>query len=322
MCLNSIACSSLPRSRATVAPVLFTAGGHGYLDNFLPDMIGFFGTGLMGAPMARNLLRRNFEVAVWNRTPARYAELLADGATAGATPRAVAEQCDVLMSMLVEPAHLEAILNGPDGILAGLKPGSMFIDTSTGPPSFARRMAQMFAERDVAYVDAPVRGGVGAAAEGKLLIMAGGEPASFERALPVLEALARKVIHVGPPGSGRVAKTAAQLVNLATLQGIAEALALTKSSGADQNRVREVMLEGTSTSRLMATGSERMIARNWEPGLPVWVYTKDAVNLDDALNGTDLDLPVARAVFARIVALTEDGHGELDESALYSLLDP
>ena len=287
-----------------------------------PERIGFFGTGIMGAPMARNLLRSGFQLAVWNRTPAKYAELVNEGATAPGTPRAVAAISDVVISMLVEPEHLDAILHGPEGILAGVKPGSTFIDMSTGPPRVARRLTDLFAQRSVAALDAPVRGGVGSAVDGSLMVMAGGEKATFERALPVLEAIGKTVIYAGPTGSGRIAKTAHQLVAAATIQAVAEALALAKEFGADQTGVREVLLKGASATPMLKAESEKMIARDWKAGLPLWVFLKDAVNMDDTLSGTGLKLPVGQATFDRIRQLVQNGQGDLDASALYTLLDP
>jgi 3-hydroxyisobutyrate dehydrogenase-like beta-hydroxyacid dehydrogenase len=286
------------------------------------ERIGFFGTGLMGAPMAGNLLRRGYPLTVWNRTPARYAELVAAGAIAGETPRAVAAQSDVLISMLVEPAHLEAILAGPDGILAGITPGSLFLDMSTGPPRVARALAARFAERSVAFLDAPVRGGVGGAADGTLMVMAGGEEAAFARALPVLQSIGNKVIHVGPAGSGRIAKTAHQLVGIVNVEAVAEALALARAFGADERAVREVLVSGSSASPVVAKNSARIVARDWNPGLPLWVYAKDAASVDDVRDATGLTLPLAQEAFARVRALIAEGRGELDESALATLLEP
>lgn len=284
-------------------------------------MIGFFGTGFMGAPIARNLLRHDYPLTVWNRTPARYAELVAAGAIAAATPREAAAQSDVLISMLVEPAHLDGILHGPDGILAGLRPGSLFIDMSTGPPRVARQLERLFAEHSSAFLDAPVRGGVGGATDGTLLVMAGGEQATFERALPILQSIGRTVIHAGPAGAGRIAKTALSLVAAVTVQAIAEAMALAKAYGADQNSVRAALLEGTAVSPLLKTDTQKIVERNWKPGLPLWVYTKDAANLEDTVTAIDLNLPVARETFERVRTLVDSGSGDLDVSALYTLFE-
>jgi 2-hydroxy-3-oxopropionate reductase len=283
--------------------------------------IGFFGTGTMGHPMVRCLLEAGYPVSVWNRTPAKYADLVRDGASAPGTPRAVAAQSDVLIAMLMEPAHLDAILDGPDGMLAGARTNGIFIDMGTNPPHNAQRLERVFAERGVAALDAPVRGGVKGAIDGTLLIMAGGERAAYERVLPIFDALGSKSVYVGTSGCGQLAKAAHQLVVAVTLQAAAEALALAHSFGADQERVREVLLAGQAASPVLKRQGARMIKRDWLPGRPVRHFLKDRANMEDALAGTALALPLAQAAFERIGAFVAAGNGELDESAIYTLLD-
>jgi 3-hydroxyisobutyrate dehydrogenase-like beta-hydroxyacid dehydrogenase len=284
--------------------------------------VGFFGTGLMGTPMARNVLRRGFPLAVWNRTASKYAELVAEGATAPGTPRGVAAECDVLISMLVEPAHLQAILVGPDGILAGVRPGTIFIDMSTRAPREAQQLAEQLKPHSIAVIDAPVRGGVGMAADGTLLVMVGGDDAVVARAMPVLEAIGKTVIHAGPVGSGCVAKLAHQLVAVATVEATAEALALAKDFGADQAAVREVLANGATPSPLLKATSEKMVKRDFKPGQPLWVYMKDVLNMDATVDRKSNRYPVGQAALERVRTLNETGRSELDQSALYTLLDP
>jgi 2-hydroxy-3-oxopropionate reductase len=284
--------------------------------------IGFFGTGIMGTPMARSVLRNGFPLNVWNRTASKYAELVAEGARAPGSPREVAAASDVLISMLVEPAHLDAVLQGPDGVLAGIRPGSIFVDMSTRPPREARRLSEIFATHAVEVIDAPVRGGVGMAADGTLLVMVGGAKAAFERVQPVLAAIGKTVIHAGPSGSGSIAKLAHQMVAVATVEAVAEALALAKDYGADQTAIRDVLVNGATASALLKATSEKMVKRDFKPGQPLWVYYKDVVNLDDALAGTTHAYPVGQAGFERVRTLNETGRSELDQSALYTLLDP
>jgi 2-hydroxy-3-oxopropionate reductase len=276
----------------------------------------------MGTPIVRNLLRAGFRVAVWNRTPAKYAELLKEGATAPGTPQAVAAESDILISMLVEPAHLDAILLRDDGIFAGLRPGSLFLDMGTGPPRKAQRLAKLFAEHAVAFMDTPVRGGVAGAADGSLTVMAGGEKAAFARALPVLEAIGRSVTHVGPAGCGQIAKLCHQLVAIVTVEAVAEAMALAEAFDADLTGIRDVLLKGVCTSPMLETASRRIVARDWKPGRPVWLYEKDAGSLDDALGGTALKLPLAQEAFELVRALARSGGSDGDESSLYTLLEP
>lgn len=290
-------------------------------DHPLPR-IGFLGTGSIGQPIIRSLLRSGFPVAVWNRTPARYAELLTAGATAKATPRELAATSDVLIAMLMEPAHLDALLDGPDGIIAGVRPGSIFIDMGTNPPRHAQWLAKIFAKKSVAALDTPVQGGVKAASDGSLAIMVGGDKDAYEHALPVLRAIGKTIIYVGAAGSGQVAKLCHQLVCAVTLEALAESFALAKTFGADQAAVREVMLAGLAAGPMLKNNASRMITRDWKPGRPMWLYAKDREHLADTLAGTSLELPIAHAVFERIHGLLENGGGELDEMSLYTLLDP
>jgi 2-hydroxy-3-oxopropionate reductase len=283
--------------------------------------IGFYGTGVMGHAMVRRLLQGGYRVSVWNRTPDKYTDLVNEGASAPGTPAAVAEQSDILIAMLMEPAHLDAILEGPQGILAGVQAGSIFIDMGTNPPRNAQRLAERFASHSVASLDAPVRGGVRGAVDGSLLIMAGGDDETYLRALPVLQAMGTKIVHVGGSGSGQIAKACHQLVVAVTIEAVAEALALAQSFGAEQARVREVLLAGQATSPVLERQGARMLARDWTPGRPIKHYVKDRANVADALAGTGLTLPLAHAVFERIAGFVESGNGELDEAALYMLLD-
>jgi len=284
--------------------------------------IGFFGTGRMGAPMVRSLLRNGYRVAVWNRTPEKYAALLSEGASAPGTPRDVAAESDVLIAMLWESAHLDAILSGPEGILAGLRPNSIFIDMGTSPPRHAQQLAELFAKHSVGSLDAPCRGNVQAAVDATLLIPVGGGKDVFERASPVLEAIGKTIVYVGEAGSGQTALACHQIIMAVTTEAVAEALALAKVFGADQERVRDVLLAGLSNSPVLRSRSARMIARDWEAGHPVKLWLKDRANVADALQGTSLRLPIAEAVYERIHEFVQRGHGELDDSALYMLLDP
>jgi len=284
--------------------------------------IGFIGTGNIGQPIIRSLMRGGFRVAVWNRTPARYAELVAEGAMATATPRELAAGSDVLIAMLMEAAHLDALLNGPDGILAGVRPGSIFIDMGTNPPRHAQRLAKIFAEKSVAALDTPVQGGVKAAIDGTLTVMAGGDRDAYERVIPILQAVGTKIVYVGAAGAGQLTKLCHQVVLAITLEAVTESFALANVFGADLDAVREVLMSGLSASPVLKNSAPRIAARDWKPGRPIWLYDKDRTALAEALHGTSLELPIAHQVFERIHRFIADGNGELDETALYTLLDP
>jgi 2-hydroxy-3-oxopropionate reductase len=289
--------------------------------NALPR-IGFIGTGNIGQPIIRSLMRNGFPVAVWNRTAARYADLVAEGATARATPRELAASSDVVIAMLMEPANLDAQLDGPDGILAGIQPGSLFMDMATSPPRHAQWLAEKFAAKSVPALDTPVQGGVRAATDGSLRVWVGGERPAYERVLPVLQAIGKLIVYVGAAGSGQMTKLCHQIVVAVTLQGLAESFALARMFGTDLAAMREVLLAGFSAGPLLKNVAPRMITRDWKPGRPLWMYEKDRANLADSLKGTGLELPISHDVFERMYSLIADGKSELDEMALYTLLDP
>jgi 2-hydroxy-3-oxopropionate reductase len=283
--------------------------------------IGFFGTGTMGKPMVRSLLRGGFPVAVWNRTPARYAELLAEGASAPGTPRAVAAASDVLIVMLEEAAHVDALLDGPEGVLAGVAPGSIFINMGTNRPRHAQVLAERFKARSVAALDAPVRGGIEAAIAGKLLIMVGGPREAFTRARPVFEAMGSSIVHAGEaPGSGQVAKACYQIVVASTLEAVAEALALAHAFGSTREGVLDVLRKGATASVLVEQQATRIIEGDREGGRRIDDFMKDRANVADALDGTGLTLPLSDAVFDLIKDIVESGNGDRREAELYTLL--
>jgi 2-hydroxy-3-oxopropionate reductase len=289
--------------------------------NSLPQ-IGFLGTGSIGQPIIRNLLKAGYPVAVWNRTPARYADLLTAGATATATPRELAAKSDVLIAMLMEPAHLDALLDGPDGILAGMKPGSIFIDMGTNPPRHAQLLAKTFAAKSVDALDTPVQGGVKAALDGTLAVMVGGKKDAYERVLPMLQTIGKTIVYVGEAGSGQLTKLCHQIVCAVTIEALAESFALAKSFGADGAAVREVLMAGLAAGPLLKNGAPKMISGDFTAGRPMWLYDKDRTHLAEALEGTSLKLPIATEVFERMHGMIASGSGDLDETALYTLLDP
>jgi 2-hydroxy-3-oxopropionate reductase len=283
--------------------------------------IGVIGTGLMGKPMARNLLRAGFPVVVWNRTRSKLEDLLAAGATEAATPKELAELCDVTITMLIDWETTHGAIFGPDGVLAGIRPGSLFIDMGTTSPAHARELASAFAQKGVEALDAPVSGGERGAIEGTLTIMAGGSEAAFERARPVFAALGKTYVRIGDAGAGQIAKMCNQLIVAATVELVAEAFALARAQGVDPAIVRQAMLGGFAGSKILEGQGQRMLDRNFVPGGPIKTHMKDRENILDACARTGLDLPVAKAAFERVRMVVERGDGELDHTALYKLYD-
>jgi len=271
--------------------------------------------------MARSLLRAGFSVVVQNRTASKLKELVDAGATAAATPKELAAQCDVVITMLIDwPTTHEAIF-GTDGVLAGIRTGSLFIDMGTTSPAHARELAEAFAKKGVDAIDAPVSGGEKGAIEATLTVMAGGSEAAFERARPVFTAMARSAVRIGDSGAGQIAKMCNQLIVASTVELVAEAFALARAHGVDPATVREAMLGGFAGSKILEGQGQRMLDRNFVPGGPIKTHMKDRENILDACARVGLELPAAKAAFDRVKQVVDRGDGELDHTALYKLYD-
>jgi len=275
----------------------------------------------MGKPMARNLLRGGYSVVVQNRTPSKLKELIDAGAVPAATPKDLAAKCDVVITMLIDwPTTHEAIF-GSDGVLAGIRAGSLFVDMGTTSPAHARELAEAFAKRGVEAIDAPVSGGEKGAIEGTLTIMAGASEAAFERAKPIFMAMGKTAVRIGDAGAGQIAKMCNQLIVASTVELVAEAFALARAHGVDPATVREAMLGGFAGSKILEGQGQRMLDRNFVPGGPIKTHMKDRENILDACARVGLELPAAKAAFDRVKQVVDRGDGELDHTALYKLYD-
>jgi 2-hydroxy-3-oxopropionate reductase len=214
------------------------------------ERIGFIGLGIMGQPMARNLLRAGFPLTVYTRDRRKIEAFVEQGANGANSPREVAERSTVVITMLPDSPEVEEVALGPNGVIEGIQSGSLFIDMSTIDPSVARKLHAAFAERGVEALDAPVSGGQIGAEQGTLSIMVGGAEGAFQRALPVFQAMGKNITHVGGPGAGQVAKACNQVVVALTIQAVAEALLLAEKAGVDPARVRQALLGGFAHSRI------------------------------------------------------------------------
>ena len=284
-----------------------------------PERIGFIGLGIMGKPMAANLLAAGHALVVHNRSPEAAQALEQDGAETAGSPREVAERSDVVITMLPDSPDVEAVLLSDDGVLAGSSEGMLVVDMSSIAPATARTVHAAFAERGVEVVDAPVSGGEPAAVAGELSIMAGGTEEAFGRAQAIFDVVGKAATHVGPPGAGQVAKAANQIVVAVTIQGVAEALTLAAKAGVDPARVREALLGGLAQSKILETHGERMLEGRFDPGFRVELHRKD---LRIALQtGHEEGVPLlATAQVAQLFgALIAQGSGALDHSGLHEL---
>lgn len=277
--------------------------------------IAFLGIGLMGRHQARRLVDAGHPVTVWNRTRAKAEALASAGARVAATPAEAAAAADIVITMLENGPTVEAVLlEGEDAALAGLRPGALVIDMSSIRPGEAEAHAARIAAAGGRYLDAPVSGGTVGAQEGTLSIMCGGAAGDFERARPVLQAMGRPT-HIGPVGTGQLAKLANQMIVAVTIGAVAEALALAARGGADPARVRAALQGGFADSRILDIHGARMIARDFEPRGRTVTQLKDLANAGDTAARFGFAAPLlerATGLFEGLLAHA----GDLDHSAL------
>lgn len=275
--------------------------------------IAFLGIGLMGAPMASNLLAAGFPLTVWNRTASKC-EPFSGQATLADSPAEAVRHADVVITMLENGDAVEQVLVA-QGVIDALKPKALVIDMSSVQPEVARRHAALTAEQGAGYVDAPVSGGTLGAAEARLSIMAGGEPADLDRAEPVFAALGR-CTRIGPVGAGQLAKLANQAIVGITIGAVSEALLLAAKGGADPAAVREALLGGFAGSRILELHGQRMLDRDFAPGAPARIQLKDMRMILDEARNEGLTLPLAQQVHNEYLSLVANGHSDVDHSGL------
>lgn len=282
--------------------------------------IGFIGLGVMGRPMALNLLRAGYPLTVHSRSRPPVDDLVAAGATPADSPSTVASMADVVIAMLPDTPDVEAVILGPGGVIEAARSGLTVIDMSTINPLGARGIGAALAKRGTAFLDAPVSGGQRGAEEATLSIMVGGSPPDFERALPILEALGRTIVLVGEIGAGQVAKACNQLIVAATIEAVAEALTLAERAGVAPTTVRAALLGGFAQSRILEVHGERMLEGNFQPGFRARLHLKDARIIEALATEVGVELPGFAPVAHRLQQLVDDELGELDHSALFKLV--
>jgi len=278
--------------------------------------IGFIGLGVMGAPMARNLLAADREVVAWNRSPEPLAALVEAGAQAAESPAAVAAQADVLITILKDDPVVREVLGGSDGAIAAAPAGSLVIDMSTVSPALARELAAEAGARGVGFLDAPVSGGDVGARDGTLSIMVGGEAADVERARPVFEVLGSRVTHVGEAGAGQVAKACNQVLVAVIFAGLSEALVLGSKLGVDPAGILDAVGGGMAANRIMEVRRHNFLDHDFAPGFKVDLHHKDLEIALGASAEVDAPLPLTAEVQQMFRQLRAGGHGEEDDSAL------
>ena len=277
--------------------------------------VGFIGTGIMGKPMARNLLQAGYPVRAWNRSPAKALELAAHGAEVLPTPALAAKGAQVLVCMLSDGPTCDEVLFGEGGAARVLAPGALVIVMSSIAVDSAVEQARQCAALGLHYLDAPVSGGERGAREASLAIMVGGEVAAFEQGREVLAAMGRPV-HVGPAGTGELSKLVNQLIVASTIATVAEGLLLAERGGADPVKVHEALLGGFVDSPIWRQHGQRMLDNDFTPGGPAKWQLKDTRTALAQAQKLGLSLPVGSLVDGLFQAMIEAGDGELDHAGL------
>ena len=283
----------------------------------MTETIGFVGLGIMGRPMALNLVRAGHTLAVHARRAESMAPLAEAGAATCDTPADVARRATIIFTMVADTPDVEEVILGDGGIIEGVRPGSVVVDMSTISPSATRAMAERLREAGAQMLDAPVSGGDIGARDGTLSIMVGGEPGAFERVRPLFEILGGNVVHIGGNGAGQVCKACNQVVVAQTITGIGEALLLAEASGVDGARVREALLGGFAGSRILEVHGRRMLDDDYAPGFKASLHQKDMRIVLETAHELGLALPGAAQVAQYLNTLVGAGDGELDSAAVY-----
>lgn len=283
--------------------------------------IGLIGTGIMGRPMGHNLLKAGYPLVAHNRGRAPVDELVAAGATPARSPREVVERSEVIITMLPDSPEVQAVVQGPDGILEALREGVTYIDMSTISPIVTREIAPLVEAKGAQMLDAPVSGGQKGAIEATLSIMVGGPKGVFDRVLPIFQTMGKNIVHIGDHGAGQMAKACNQIVVALTIQAVGEALALAAKAGVDPARVRQALLGGFAQSRILEQHGQRMLDRNFQPGFRVRLHQKD---LNIALSSgktLGVPLPATAIVQEAFTALRALDRSDWDHSALVTLIE-
>ena len=287
----------------------------------MTEKVGLIGPGLMGQPMGLNLIRAGYPLWVYSRTAERAQPLADEGATVCATPREVAEQADIIITIVSDTPDVEKVILGGDGVFHGASRGNVVVDMSTISASATRKIAAQLAEKGVEMLDAPVSGGDIGAKAGTLSIMVGGKEEVFDRVLPLFEVMGKNIVLVGDIGAGQVAKTCNQMLVAQHVNAAAEALLLAKKCGADPRKVREALLGGFAASRVLEVHGMRMLDRDFEPGFKMKLHKKDmriAMEIIDELN---MDLPATKLATDGIDRGVEEGLGEADTTSVIKVME-
>lgn len=283
--------------------------------------VGFIGLGIMGMPMARNLLKAGFEVVAYNRTTSKAEALVKEGAQKAGSPRELAQECPVVITIVSDTPDVEEVILGKGGVIEGIKPGSVVIDMSTISPQATRNMAACLKEKGVDMLDAPVSGGDVGAIKATLSIMVGGDADVFERCRPIFEAMGKNIVHVGSNGMGQTVKLMNQILVVGTLNAVVEALVFAQKSGADLEKAIDAVKGGAARSWQLENLGPRIIKRDFAPGFMVDLVQKDLNLVMEATAEMKLPLPITSLIHQMYYSLQSSGEGGSGTQALVKALE-
>jgi 2-hydroxy-3-oxopropionate reductase len=283
--------------------------------------VGLIGLGIMGRPMARNLLKSGYALTVHDLDRAAVDELAAEGAVAGASPAGVAAATDVLVTMLPDSPQVREVYAGPNGAFEALRPGWLAVDMSSISPGTARELAAAAAAGGAELLDAPVSGGEPGAIAGTLSIMVGGTATGFERARPILDALGTTIVHCGPAGAGQVVKVCNQVVVAVVIEAVSEALVLGAKAGVDPAKIADVLQGGLAATKVLELRRANLLSGNFKPGFRVRLHLKDLKNALELAREIDVSLPAAATVDQLMRAMAAAGRADYDHSGLITMLE-
>lgn len=278
--------------------------------------IGFIGLGIMGKPMAKNLLKAGYELVVMDRNQGSVDEIVAAGASAAATPKAVAEQTDLIITMLPNSPHVKDVVLGVNGVIEGAKPGTIVADMSSIAPLVSRELSAELAKKGIEMLDAPVSGGEPKAIEGTLSVMVGGNKEVFEKCYLILKAMAGSVVLTGDIGAGNVTKLANQVIVALNIAAMSEALVLAAKAGVEPELVYQAIRGGLAGSTVLDAKAPLVMDRNFNPGFRINLHIKDLNNALETSHEIGVPLPLTAAVMEMMQALKVDELGDADHGSL------
>ena len=269
--------------------------------------IGFIGLGVMGKPMAKNLVRKGYSLIVFDIKPEPVAELVEMGAKSGCSPADVASKSDIVITMLPNSPHVVSVISGKDGVLEGLAAGKLIIDMSSISPVISRKMGALAAEKGIEFLDAPVSGGEPKAIDGTMSIMVGGKAEVFESVKDILLSMGASAVLIGEIGAGNICKLANQIMVAMHLASVSEAMVFAEKAGVDPEKVYQAIRGGLAGSTVLDAKMDRILDRNFKPGGPIWMHTKDLLNVRDAALEIDAPIPMTTQILEAMKACKCDG---------------